>query len=353
MAEQAVASTSTASQDAARGPVSRVVFWLDGLPLRGLWFPPLMLVAVVAWSHAVLWASGRLAAGAIDWSAAVLAFYGPYGLAAWMLGIGIARRALASFWPATGWPIEEQPGWQRAFIQPPARLEWTAIAIGAVGGLAALAASPESVLGPAAGRAAAYVAYAPAFLLGYALSAAGFVMTVRWLTLVARIHREATAIDPFDRVPVYAFSRLTVAAGLVYLGVVYFTLTVNGAFQAGNLPSLLFIAASGVFAVVVFIAPLWGIHGRLIDAKDALRLDAERRVSRLAAEIYARVDAGDFAGATSLSGTLASLTALRERIDRLPTWPWPPQVLRGFVSALLLPVVVYVLTRAAGSLLGS
>ena len=48
-----------------------------------------------------------------------------------------------------------------------------------------------------------------------------------------------------------------------------------------------------------------------------------------------------------------SLITLRDRASRLPTWPWPPQLLGGFVSALLLPVVVYLLTRFASTLVGT
>jgi len=40
------------------------------------------------------------------------------------------------------------------------------------------------------------------------------------------------------------------------------------------------------------------------------------------------------------------------RIARLPTWPWPPNVLRGFLSALLLPVLVYVASRLIGGQVG-
>jgi hypothetical protein len=40
-------------------------------------------------------------------------------------------------------------------------------------------------------------------------------------------------------------------------------------------------------------------------------------------------------------------------VVRLPTWPWPPQLLRGFVSALLLPIVIFVLTRVISVILES
>jgi hypothetical protein len=151
----------------------------------------------------------------------------------------------------------------------------------------------------------------------------------------------------------YAFSRLTVMIGLAFALAVYYSFTANAAFQAGNLPSLAFLAATTTFSIVAFVAPLWGIHGRLVRAKEALRLDVERRVNHLAAEMYARIDAGDFAATPALTDTLEGVTKLRERVERLPTWPWPPQLLRGFVSALLLPVVVYLLTRAASSFVGS
>ena len=50
---------------------------------------------------------------------------------------------------------------------------------------------------------------------------------------------------------------------------------------------------------------------------------------------------------------LAGMSDLRKRIVDLPTWPRRPQVLSGFLSALLLPVAVYLLTRAIASQLGS
>jgi hypothetical protein len=53
-----------------------------------------------------------------------------------------------------------------------------------------------------------------------------------------------------------------------------------------------------------------------------------------------------------MSDALAGMTTLRDGIQRLPTWPWPPQLLRGFVSALILPLVIYVLTRLVSTSFG-
>ena len=64
-----------------------------------------------------------------------------------------------------------------------------------------------------------------------------------------------------------------------------------------------------------------------------------------------RIDAGAFGTTKEITETLAGVTLMRERVVRLPTWPWPPQVFRGFVSALLLPLAIFILTRVIADLI--
>ncbi len=73
---------------------------------------------------------------------------------------------------------------------------------------------------------------------------------------------------------------------------------------------------------------------------------------RLGDEMYRRVDAGQFDATKVISEALAGLTDLRKRIADITTWPWRPQVLSGFLSALLLPVAIFLITRALASQLG-
>jgi hypothetical protein len=196
-----------------------------------------------------------------------------------------------------------------------------------------------------------FVAYLPSFLAGYGLAAVGGLITVRWLLLVSRIHREATAVDILDRVPIYAFSRLTFVVGISYLAGAYYSLTVNAASQAGNLASIGSIVATILVASALFVVPMWGIHGRLAKEKEELLREVERRANALTEELFARIDAGKYDETAVINSSLTGVTALRERYERLPTWPWPPQVLRGFVSALLVPLVIFILTRVIAELI--
>jgi hypothetical protein len=336
----------------ARGPISSFSAWVDRYGPAGWLIFVGLFVAEVAWCHLVLWATGRLAVGSFDQNVLIFSVYAPYSLAALTFGRRIARDAVVRFWPATGWPAAEQAAWIDRFSFAPARVEWAALVVGFVAGLGALLAAPASVLGSGDGRIASAVAYVPLFLMGYGPSTAAIVISAQWLWLVDRIHREARAVDPFDREPIYAFSRLTVIVGVTIVGAAYFSWTVNAGYQVGNLPSLLFTIATVPVGILAFVAPLWGIHERLAREKDALALDVERRITRAAEELYGRVDAGTFDDSKAVTDALAGLTGLRERIARLPTWPWPPQLLRGFLTALFLPIIVYIVGRAISAASG-
>ncbi len=330
--------------------VSRALTWIGELPAGGWWLFPCLVVADIAWSHAVLWGAGVLPVGTFDPLIVSGAVYGPYTLAALAYLNRVARRALKSFWPASGWPESDRAGWSYALTTSPKGYGAVIVVLGVILGVGFfLAVSSSAIPGGGSGRLAAFAAYLPGLVFGYSMFVAAVIHTTRQLRLVSRIHREATAIDPFDRVPVYAFSRLTVQIGLAYAVVGYYALTVNGSAQFGNAISLLPLAGTFAVSIAAFIVPLLGIHGRLVDAKEQLLRAAERRLDVLGQEMYASVDSRDLDRTKVIADSLAGVRGMRDRIDRLPTWPWPPQVLRGFLSALLLPVIVYVVSRLAAS----
>ncbi len=71
------------------------------------------------------------------------------------------------------------------------------------------------------------------------------------------------------------------------------------------------------------------------------------------AEFSRRVAGGDLEGAGRLGDALAAATAIADAASRIPTWPWRPETLRAFVSAVLLPIALWVavtvLERAFGA----
>lgn len=357
MEESALAAGEVpVEEDAPYRPAgfSRLLTWVSRLPLHGWWVYPGLVLIQIAWSHGILWGAGRIAVGSFDPVIAFGAVYGPYTLAALAYLNGVARKSLRSFWPATGWPEGKRPEWAYALTTSPAGYGPGVLVAGLILTVAAFLAAPSAVVSDdGSGRVVLFVAYFPTLLFGYTLFLIAMMHTIRQLRLVSRIHREATAIDPFDSAPLYAFSNLTMQTGLAYILVGYFALTVNGAWQFGNVVSALTLTGTFGIGIAAFVLPLWGIHGRLVHEKEALGRDVERRLNRLSAEMYERIDSGAFESTTAIADSFEGVRAMRERIGHLPTWPWPPQVLRGFVSALFLPVVVYVVSRLISSGFGA
>ena len=334
------------------GVLSRFLARVDALPGNGWWVFPLLVAVLFAWSHGVLWVAGRVPFGSTLPVVAISLFYPPYTLAAIAVINRSAGRALVAFWPATGWSDDERGAWRYRLVHSPAGFGLAAFAVGVTVAVIAFFSAPAAVIGTGSGRLVLFIAYLPLAALGYALVMLAVVHTTHQLRLVAEIHREASNIDPFDRVSLYAFSSMTAVTGLAYVASGYFTLVFNGAFQAGNVVALVVLVILFAIALACFILPLWGIHERLVDEKQVLVRDVEVRLSQLTDEIYHRIDAGEFDGAKAVSDALVGVADIRKRISEIPTWPWRPQVLSGFLSALLVPVVVYVLTRAVGSQLG-
>ena len=177
----------------------------------------------------------------------------------------------------------------------------------------------------------------------------------RHLLDVARIHREAPQIDLFDPAPLYAFSRLTsqTALSILFLaGVLVPSLAptyfmADAVAESTRLGFVSLIVGLVVFATAMFVLPLYGMHRRIATEKERLQGANGARLTAVLGELERDVRTGDLARADGLNKQLASVLAERDLLGKLPAWPWQAATLRAFVSALLLPVLVYVLARAA------
>jgi hypothetical protein len=104
-------------------------------------------------------------------------------------------------------------------------------------------------------------------------------------------------------------------------------------------------------ALACIVLPLRGIHRRLDAAKAELVDQTNSAMKKASAELYARVDRGEWSQTAGLDDTVSSLGRVREVVAQLPTWPWTAGLFRGFLTAILLPIVIWFLTRVLGNVL--
>jgi hypothetical protein len=348
------AGADTASLPYPPSALNRFFAAVERLPGRGWWVYPLSFLVLAAWNQIAHWLTGSTRVGTLTLDGVSVMVFGPYAFGvSHFIVASVAPHALDAFRPASGMSDVEYAVRRYNLLTMPAGVLWVPIAIGAVIALGSIGSASAAGLAQYGGTAsAALLILGPGSVYGYAGAVLMVVQGVRQLRIVHRLHQAATAIDPFDVGPIYAFSRLTSFIGAAIVVASSYALLTNGDFQAGNVFVLGTIVGTILAGVACFIVPLWGIHGRLTVAKAALVRAASIRAQALQERLYRKVDAADLTGVKDIGDALAAVRATSERIEKLPTWPWPPQVMRGFLSAILLPVVVYVITRyLAGQLL--
>lgn len=177
---------------------------------------------------------------------------------------------------------------------------------------------------------------------------------IRQARRVTRLHAVAEHVDPFRAAPLYAFSRLTAQTGVVLIMFNALGLILNPTITTENALALYlpWMAAFLGGTIAIFVVPLLGMHRRLADLKDGLEDAVDGRMRILLGELNEAIDDRATDRADGLDRMVSALRHEREVLVKLPTWPWSTATLRGFGSALLLPIGLFLVQRYLGEFLG-
>jgi hypothetical protein len=162
--------------------------------------------------------------------------------------------------------------------------------------------------------------------------------------MVSTIYAHNTTIDLFNLTPIHAFSVLTAQTAISVMPLISaWVATEPGAL--GDEISLATMTIAIALSLVAFLWPLLGIHGRLAAKKRQVLSETGQRIKRVLAEMHWRVDTELTA---ELQGTMQALTALQQEqalLEKIPTWPWQTSTVQTLVTAVLLPIALWVVTH--------
>ena len=269
------------------------------------------------------------------------------GLFAW-LAIELNRvavRALARLRPALDLDGPTEAEIAADLVHTPNVLALSALVIGAIGGVTSVVESPGNwgvdLALPGARLYGAIILSVVTDVLLLGLLA----HIVHQLRVVMRVHR-TVRVDLFRLEPLYAFSTLTAWTSLSLLalivGLIAFLSLSIGKFLLVGAADIALTAVIAVLAVACFVVPLLGLHRRIADAKAAKYLETQATTSAVIEAVRVRVAAGDLDAAAKLKDALLAADASVAAVVRISTWPWHAETLRGFVSAVLLPIGLFV-----------
>jgi hypothetical protein len=91
--------------------------------------------------------------------------------------------------------------------------------------------------------------------------------------------------------------------------------------------------------------PLLGAHRLLQQAKARRKSEVAWRMEAVTDKLHHRVDTDDMHGMDALKDAIDGLVAEQSALDKVSTWPWAPETVRLVVTALLLPIVFWVIQR--------
>jgi hypothetical protein len=180
------------------------------------------------------------------------------------------------------------------------------------------------------------------------------LQSIRQLRRVAAIHDGATRVDLFRPAPLYAFSVLTSRTAIVLALVFLLPLPATWAQLQSEVSALVilpYVIGGVLVAVAVFVLPLRGMQRRIVAEKRRLQTEVGLRVEATMTAIHQAVDEGDYATAGSTNGALSALITERDLVDKLPTLPWRPGTLGALVSAIVLPLGLFLVERALSQLI--
>jgi hypothetical protein len=188
-------------------------------------------------------------------------------------------------------------------------------------------------------------------MAGAAMVLTAAYLTFRQLRLIRRTYAQATKLDLFRTDELYAFSSLTLRMGIGWLIVIY----TGALFYPALLRNIPWATTSGLImagVAVSFVTTLFGIHQRIAAVKGGHLREIDRRLQVAFADLHQRVDTGDLSALASQRAVMDALLVERGFVAKLPTWPWQSGTAASFLTAILLPLIVWAVQVILQRLMG-
>jgi hypothetical protein len=331
--------------------VDRITDRVRRLPVPSWLFYVGLFVALLLLDAAIKWIDGSYPVGTVTWQMILSAGTFPYALGAMHYLDNSAEEALADFRPAMDVDDRQFAELRYRFTTLPAIPTLIAAIVGGLYGVSfLLLATPEEIAYyKFFGSLPAVILGVIELALGYAAAAILIYHSIRQLRMVSRTYADYARVDLFNLHPMHALSRLAArtAIGLAIPSYAWGFINVSresGAIDLGS-TSIFELITFNTLIVLMFVWPLVGARRLLRQAKAEAITETQQQFKATAAELHRRRVVGEFEGMAGINEALDGLMKEQAVLSKVSTWPWQSDTFRGVATAILLPVVVWAITR--------
>jgi hypothetical protein len=337
---------STANKVQALYPpswVDRLVEWIDSLRGPYWLFYALATIIMAVIINAMLWMGGGLPAGEVDIVNSSYAVFVFYYLGLYHYLTHVASRALRVYRPLLDVDDTAVQRLDHELTRLPRWIGRLGVPVGFV--LAGLSVIGDPTYGGDVQP--TFLLYAGDILItGFLMATflAVIIRTIRQLVMVNRLQKRATNINLLRLAPAHAFSALTARTGIgiiiASVGAYIMELMSNG--YVNDVISYVFLS---LLALAAFVLPVIGIKNRIDEEKERALGEVTDLLQATNERLHEMVRNSEDKGLKRVEKATAALIRERELLKKVPTWPWDTATIRGFSSALLLPIFLWIVTR--------
>lgn len=187
----------------------------------------------------------------------------------------------------------------------------------------------------------------PAFVIGSSI----YYHSIRQLRLIHQTVKKVDHFNLFNLEPVYAFSLVTAKTGIAWIIMLSLTLLFFP-LQLATMLTLTMYAVQVILAIAAFVLPVWIVHQRLEKEKRRLLAEVNQRVELTLKKLHSSLDEDKLEEVAQINELIIGFNAEREILNKIPTWPWRPGVFTGFISAIVLPILLFLMQFYIGNWLG-
>jgi hypothetical protein len=324
--------------------IDRFITWIHRIPGSAWIYYVLSVLVFGILINAVFWIDGSVPIGSIDPDNTGFALFVVYWVWLYQYLTGVGARSLKGFRPLLDVDDIEIARIDHELATLPRWIGLLAIPLGYGFAVAMTFGDP-----------APYGDVVPRTALPYVgdIAISGFMLatficlvirSVRQLRLVSRLQARATNINLLKLEPAHAFSALTSRTGIGIIFVLIFSYPLNSA-PLGSTLDIVISVMTLLLAVAVFILPVIGIRNHLEVEKRRVLNENSDLLQTTSDRLHDLVRGDDSQDIGVTKGAMEALIRERELIGKISTWPWDWGTLRGFTSALLLPIILWLVTR--------
>jgi hypothetical protein len=182
------------------------------------------------------------------------------------------------------------------------------------------------------------------------------VTVIRMLKTINQLYERIVKINIFNLEDLYALSALTAKVGIFFVVAGTMSYIINIVVPEGQPQTevaIFFVSSNSLMAVLAFLLPLLGIHRKLVKEKKLVAQDNNRRLKVAMQILHERSDRSQLEEMPLIKAQIGALLEFRREIGSISTWPWRPQTLRGFITAISLPIVVWLIQQFLAGVIGA